>query len=326
MIDTQDPAWLAVAGPRTILLAGPRSFCAGVVRAIDIVERLLLIRGGPVYVRKQIVHNAHVVADLESRGAVFVEDLDEIPHRSTVVFSAHGVSPSVRERAVARELDVVDATCPLVTKVHIEARRFAGRGDTIILIGHQGHEEVEGTLGELGEQGRLVGSIYDAQHVEVPDPERVSYLTQTTLGVHETANIIAVLRTRFPRIEGPPSDDICFATTNRQNALMAVADEADLVLVLGSTNSSNSTRLVELGRESGTPAHLIDDVDDIDAGWLTGVNVIALTAGASAPPHLITEVIDGLRGLGPVDVRRRDITVESVRFALPASVRTRGGT
>jgi 4-hydroxy-3-methylbut-2-enyl diphosphate reductase len=266
--------------PRTVLLAAPRSFCAGVERAIEIVEHALAQRGRPVYVRKQIVHNAHVVADLEARGAVFVDDLDAVPPGATVVFSAHGVSPAVRTQAGHRALRVIDATCPLVTKVHTEARRFAARGDTVLLVGHDGHEEVEGTLGEAPERTILVPDVAAAWTVEVPDPTRVSYLTQTTLAVDETEEIVAELRARFPALRGPASDDICYATTNRQHALTAIAGEADLVLVVGSANSSNSVRLVELARRGGTPAYLIDDAGDIRPEWLDGVRVVGLTAGA----------------------------------------------
>jgi 4-hydroxy-3-methylbut-2-en-1-yl diphosphate reductase len=304
--------------PHTVLLAAPRSFCAGVKRAVEIVERALAQRGRPVYVRKQIVHNAHVVADLEARGAVFVEDLDEVPPGATVVFSAHGVSPAVRTRAGQRALRVIDATCPLVTKVHAEARRFAARGDTVLLIGHDGHEEVEGTLGEEPAHTLLVQEVADAWTVEVADPERVSYLTQTTLAVDETEEIIAVLKARFPALRGPASDDICYATTNRQRALAAVTAEADVVFVVGSANSSNSVRLVELARRGGTPAYLIDDAAGIRPEWLAGVGVVGLTAGASAPPGLVDEVV---AALGPVTVIERETATESIRFTLPAAVR-----
>ncbi|MFT7836115.1 4-hydroxy-3-methylbut-2-enyl diphosphate reductase [Saccharothrix sp. BKS2] len=303
-----------------VLLASPRSFCAGVERAIDIVDRLLDQRGGPIHVRKQIVHNTHVVADLEARGAVFVDELDEVPDGATVVFSAHGVSPAVREEAAGRGLEVVDATCPLVTKVHAEARRFVGRGDTVVLIGHEGHEEVEGTLGEAPERIVLVESVADVEALDVPDPGRVSYLTQTTLAVDETAEVLAALRARFPALKGPPSADICYATTNRQEAVREVAHEADLVLVVGSANSSNSVRLVELARRMGTPAHLVDDAADIRPEWLEGVRVVGLSAGASAPPRLVDEVIEAL---GAWDVQVRETARETIRFTLPAAVRPR---
>ncbi|GAB3587738.1 hypothetical protein GCM10027445_68170 [Amycolatopsis endophytica] len=317
-------AVLAVAGrPREVLLAAPRSFCAGVERAIEIVERLLAQRGGPIYVRKEIVHNRHVVDDLRARGAVFVDELDAVPRGATVVFSAHGVSPAVRADAERRRLKVVDATCPLVTKVHAEARRFAGQGDTVLLIGHAGHEEVEGTLGEAPERTVLVQSVEEARRVRVPDPDRVTYLTQTTLSVDETAEVISELRDRFPAPRGPASDDICYATTNRQDALKVIARESDLVLVVGSGNSSNSVRLTELAQRAGTPARLIDDARDIRPGWLSGVAKIGLTAGASAPPRLVDSVIAALGGLGPVTVAEREITRETIHFTLPAAVRRR---
>ena len=313
--------WSAVAGARRrVLLASPRSFCAGVERAIEVVERLLEQRGAPVYVRKQIVHNTTVVADLERRGAVFVDELDAVPEGAPAVFSAHGVSPAVREDAGRRELDVVDATCPLVAKVHVEARRFAGRGDTVVLIGHAGHEEVEGTLGEAPEHTVLVERPEDVEHLEVADPARVSYLTQTTLAVDETAAVVAALRARFPLLRGPASDDICYATTNRQEALAAVAAESDLVLVVGSANSSNSVRLVELSERGGTPAHLIDSPGDIRPEWLAGAGTVGLTAGASAPPSLVDAVVAALGGLGPVDVAEHTTTQETVQFSLPSAL------
>ncbi|MGH3785771.1 MAG: 4-hydroxy-3-methylbut-2-enyl diphosphate reductase [Pseudonocardiaceae bacterium] len=309
------------AGARIVLLASPRSFCAGVERAIAVVEQLLEQRGGPVYVRKQIVHNIHVVADLQARGAVFVDELDAVPDGATVVFSAHGVSPAVRAEGTDRGLEVIDATCPLVTKVHTEARRFAARGDTVVLIGHAGHEEVEGTLGEAPDQMVLVQTVDEANQLEVADPARVSYLTQTTLAVDETTAIVEALRTRFPAMRGPVSDDICYATTNRQDALKAIAQESDLVLVVGSTNSSNSVRLVELAHRHGRPCYLIDDPSGIRPEWLDGVRVVGLTAGASAPPRLVDAVIAALAELGPVTVVERETTHETVHFTLPAAVR-----
>jgi 4-hydroxy-3-methylbut-2-enyl diphosphate reductase len=320
VIDADIPAWRAVAGPRTILLAAPRSFCAGVERAIEIVERALDQRKAPIYVRKQIVHNLHVVADLEERGAIFVDELDEIPDGATVVFSAHGVSPAVRAEADRRGLDIIDATCPLVTKVHAEARRFANRGDTVVLIGHAGHEEVEGTLGEAPERTVLVQSPSDVDALEVEDPSRVSYLTQTTLAVDETREVVEALERRFPALRGPGSDDICYATTNRQQALTAIADESDLVLVVGSVNSSNSRRLVELSLRRGTRAHLIDDAAGISPDWLAGVRTVGLTAGASAPHHLVDEVVNLLSALGPTTVEERETTRETVQFGLPRTV------
>lgn len=309
-----------LAGGRTVLLAGPRSFCAGVERAIAVVERLLEQRGGPVYVRKQIVHNTHVVAELEARGAVFVEELVAVPDGATVVFSAHGVSPAVRIEAADRGLEVIDATCPLVTKVHAEARRFAARGDTVVLIGHDGHEEVEGTRNEAPDRTVLVQTVDEVGELQVSDPSRVSYLTQTTLAVDETSEIIEALRTRFPSLRGPASDDICYATTNRQAAVAAIAEESDLMLVVGSPNSSNSVRLVELARRHGTPSYLIDDPGDIRLEWLEGVRVVGLTAGASAPSRLVEAVIAVLAELGPITVIEREITRETVHFALPPTV------
>jgi 4-hydroxy-3-methylbut-2-en-1-yl diphosphate reductase len=313
--------WAQALGPRTVLLAGPRSFCAGVERAIGIVERALELHGAPIYVRKQIVHNAHVVSDLERRGAVFVEELGEVPVGATVVFSAHGVSPAVREQAAARGLDVIDATCPLVSKVHAEARRFAAQGKAIFLVGHGGHEEVEGTTGEAPAAIRLVETEADAEAIEVEDPERVAFLTQTTLSVDEAMSVVDALRDRFPALTGPSSDDICYATHNRQGALKTVASEADVVLVVGSDTSSNSRRLVEVSERLGTPAHLIDDETEVPLSWLAGATVVGLTAGASAPEQLVQRMIEALRTLGPVAVEERTIAEESTRFALPREVR-----
>ncbi|MFE2044593.1 4-hydroxy-3-methylbut-2-enyl diphosphate reductase [Streptomyces sp. NPDC059477] len=318
--------WARLARPRTVLLAAPRSFCAGVERAIETVESLLdqyAPAGVPVFVRKQIVHNTHVVRDLERRGAVFVEELDEVPDGGLVVFSAHGVSPAVRTEAERRGLGVVDATCPLVTKVHAEARRFAERGSAIVLIGHAGHEEVEGTFGEAPQATILVQDTDDVAALDLPADADVAYLTQTTLAVDETAEVIDALGERFENLRAPLSQDICYATTNRQLALRAVAAESDLVLVIGSPNSSNSVRLVELCRREGTMAQLIEDVSAIRPGWLEAAARIGLTAGASAPPALVDDVIAALRGLGPVTVDERTTTVETVRFAPPSSVRPR---
>ncbi|MGW8884046.1 4-hydroxy-3-methylbut-2-enyl diphosphate reductase [Streptomyces sp. NPDC055749] len=315
----------AVRGPRTVYLASPRSFCAGVDRAIDVVDRLLEQNADaddPVYVRKQIVHNTHVVNGLAARGAVFVDELDEVPDDATVVFSAHGVSPQVKDHARAKNLRVVDATCPLVTKVHMEARRFAAEGDTVVLIGHAGHEEVEGTMGYAKDHVVLVETADDAERLEVPDAERVAYLTQTTLAVEETADTIAALKSRFPAAKGAPTDDICYATTNRQHAVSEIASRSDLVLVVGSPNSSNSVRLVELAQRKGVPAYLIDDARDIRLSWLEGVGSVGLTAGASAPPDLVAETIAVLSGLGPVEVIECTTTVENVYFAPPRAVRT----
>jgi 4-hydroxy-3-methylbut-2-enyl diphosphate reductase len=313
--------WAAACAERTVLLAGPRSFCAGVERAIEIVERALELRGAPVYVRKQIVHNTRVVADLEEGGAVFVDELDEVPDGATVVFSAHGVSPAVRDAAADRGLSVIDATCPLVSKVHAEARRFAREGYTVALIGHAGHEEVEGTLGEAPESTVLVETAADVAALRPRDSSKVAYLMQTTLAVDEAADVSAALRERFPRMRAPGSDDICYATTNRQAAVRAVAQDADLVLVAGSKNSSNSVRLVERSERAGTPAHLIDGATDIELSWLSGVSVVGLTAGASAPPAVVSEIISALSGLGPVTVTERITTTESVQFGLPREVR-----
>src|SRR5580692_7309850 len=313
--------WAAACRERTVLLAGPRSFCAGVERAIEIVERALELRGAPVYVRKQIVHNTRVVSDLEGRGAVFVEELDEVPDGATVVFSAHGVAPAVRSDASQRSLSVIDATCPLVSKVHAEARRFAEKGYTVALIGHAGHEEVEGTLGEAPDSTVLVQTAADVAALKPKDGERVAYLMQTTLSVDEAAEVSGALRERFPAMRAPGSDDICYATTNRQAAVRAVATEADVVLVAGSKNSSNSVRLVERSEREGTPAHLIDGATDIDLSWLTDASVVGLTAGASAPPAVVSEIITALSGLGTVTVTERVTTTESVQFGLPREVR-----
>jgi 4-hydroxy-3-methylbut-2-enyl diphosphate reductase len=301
-----------------VLLASPRSFCAGVERAIEIVEWALDNREPPVYVRKQIVHNVHVVAELEAGGAVFVDELDEIPDGATVVFSAHGVSPAVRREAERRGLEVIDATCPLVAKVHAEAKRFAARGDTVVLVGHAGHEEVEGTMGEAPDRTVLVENVDDVATVDVPDPEKVSYLMQTTLAVDEAAEVVASLHDRFPALRGPGTDDICYATTNRQDAVRTIADEADVVLVVGSANSSNSVRLVELAQRNGTPAYLIDDVSDIRPEWLADAEVVGVTAGASAPPALVDEVV---ATLAPAMVEERVTARETIHFTLPPTVR-----
>jgi 4-hydroxy-3-methylbut-2-en-1-yl diphosphate reductase len=305
----------------TVLLAAPRGYCAGVERAVDAVERALLKHGPPVYVRKQIVHNLHVVHDLEAKGAIFVEEESQVPQGAAVVLSAHGVAPEVYRNAAARELEVIDATCPLVTKVHVEARRFAGQDRTILLIGHAGHEEVVGTTGQAPAQTVLVGSVEEARTVTVPDPERLSYLTQTTLSVDETNEIVRILQERFPAIQGPPRDDICYATQNRQDAVKIVAPRADVVLVIGSRNSSNSNRLAELSRELGTPAHLVDDDTSVDAAWLEGATVVGLTSGASAPEWLVGRMLGWLAEQGFASVEEVTLTEEHVRFSLPAGVR-----
>jgi 4-hydroxy-3-methylbut-2-enyl diphosphate reductase len=315
--------WSQAVASRRILLAGPRSFCAGVERAIEIVELALEQRGAPVFVRKQIVHNEHVVSDLERRGAVFVEELDEVPAGATVVFSAHGVSPAVKRAASERGLDVIDATCPLVSKVHAEARRFAAAGDTVFLVGHRGHEEIEGTSGEAPESIVVVESLDEVDGVAASDPERVSFLTQTTLAVDETNEIVGALRQRYPALRGPRSDDICYATTNRQQAVREIARESDLVLVVGSQTSSNSLRLVEVSRREGTPAYLVDDEGDVDVAWLTEAETVGITAGASAPDGLVHRLVEALGTLGPVDVEERTTTTESLQFRLPREVAVR---
>jgi 4-hydroxy-3-methylbut-2-enyl diphosphate reductase len=304
-----------------VLLAGPRSFCAGVERAIEIVERVLDRQGPPVYVRKQIVHNTRVVSDLERRGAIFVDELDEVPDGATVVFSAHGVSPAVRDEAAARRLSAIDATCPLVSKVHAEARRFADDGYLVAFIGHAGHEEVEGTIGEAPRSMVLVETAADVARLVPPREGKIAYLMQTTLAADEASSIAEAITARFPDARGPRSDDICYATTNRQNAVRAVAAESDLVLVAGSKNSSNSVRLVERAERAGTPAHLIDGAEDIELSWLEGVSTVGLTAGASAPPAVVDEIIAAIAGLGPVEVSERVTTTESIRFGLPREVR-----
>jgi 4-hydroxy-3-methylbut-2-enyl diphosphate reductase len=307
--------------PKRILLAWPRGYCAGVERAVDTVERALRIYGPPVYVRKQIVHNIHVVRDLEAKGAIFVEDETEVPEGSVVILSAHGVAPQVYENSARRRLSVIDATCPLVTKVHLEARRFDRDGYTILLIGHQGHEEVVGTSGEAPEHVVLVESPQAARTVQVPDPGRVAYLSQTTLSVDETNEVIDVLKERFPDIEGPPRDDICYATQNRQEAVKALAERSDLILVIGSDNSSNSKRLVEVARSLGTPAYLIDDETEIQDDWLRGRDTVGITSGASAPEWLVERVVDNLKRRGAAEIRQLHTVDEQMRFSLPTGVR-----
>jgi 4-hydroxy-3-methylbut-2-en-1-yl diphosphate reductase len=304
-----------------VLLAAPRGYCAGVDRAVDIVERALRIHGPPVYVRKQIVHNIHVVRDLERKGAVFVEEETEVPEGATVVLSAHGVAPDVYRNSDARQLRVIDATCPLVTKVHLEARRFAQDDSTILLIGHEGHEEVVGTSGEAPDHIRLVGDVEEARTVAVPDPTNVSYLSQTTLSVDETNQIIDVLRERFPDIKGPPRDDICYATQNRQDAVKALAGQTDVMLVIGSDNSSNSNRLVEVSRALGTDAHLIDDETEIEESWIEGAETVGVTSGASAPEWLVDRVVGWLRERGATEVEEVEVIEEHMAFGLPRGVR-----
>ena len=304
-----------------LLLAAPRGYCAGVDRAVQTVQRALAIHGAPVYVRKEIVHNKRVVADLRERGAIFVDEQTEVPEGAVCVFSAHGVSPSVRDGAAARSLRTIDATCPLVTKVHREAVRFADDGYTIVLVGHNGHEEVEGTMGEAPDRIVLVQSEHDVDKLEVEDPERVAYVTQTTLAVDETSVILERLRERFPSIVGPRTDDICYATTNRQAAVKQLAGDCDLMLVIGSRNSSNSVRLVEVARDCGTDAYLIDDVSEIQEPWLLGRRVVGISSGASAPEELVSELVDFFRARGVRDISEVDVTREDVRFMLPKPVR-----
>ncbi|HET9731092.1 MAG TPA: 4-hydroxy-3-methylbut-2-enyl diphosphate reductase [Acidimicrobiales bacterium] len=313
-------AWAAAARPRQVLLAGPRSFCAGVERAIDIVERALQRYGEPLYVRRQIVHNSHVVAGLERRGAVFVDELDAVPDGATVVLAAHGVSPAVRAEAAGRDLHVIDATCPLVAKVHTEARRYAGKGYELVLIGHRDHDEIQGTLGEVAGI-HLVEDPDDVHTIDPRDHDRIAYLTQTTLSTDEVAHTVARLKERFPAIVSPAADDICYATQNRQDAVKKMAGECDLVLVVGSANSSNSNRLVEVAERAGTTARLVDDWSDIRLEWLRDAATVGVTAGASAPEAAVEGVVAALASLGPVDVSERSVTTESVHFALPTEVR-----
>jgi len=307
--------------PEKLLLAAPRGYCAGVDRAVQTVERALELYGAPVYVRKEIVHNKFVVEQLSERGAVFVESESDVPEGATVVFSAHGVSPSVHANALARRLDTIDATCPLVTKVHVEAKKFAADGYTIVLIGHAGHEEVEGTMGEAPENIVLVESEEDVDRLEVPDPGRIAYISQTTLSVDETRSIINRLRQRFPAIVGPRTDDICYATTNRQAAVKQLAVQCDLVLVIGSRNSSNSNRLVEVAREHGADSHLIDNEAEVREEWLDGKRVVGITSGASAPESLVQRLVEFFRARGTTDVQELEVVQEDVRFMLPKVIR-----
>jgi len=299
-----------------IVLASPRGFCAGVERAIDIVELALEVCGPPVYVRKEIVHNGYVVEKLRAKGAIFVDELDEVPDRATAVFSAHGVAPSVREDAARRGLRVIDATCPLVTKVHLEAIRYAREDYSIVLIGHEDHDEVIGTLGEAPERIFVIANVAGVDRLEVPNPDKVAYLTQTTLSVDDTRDVIEALRRKFPKIVGPSRDDICYATQNRQAAVKTVAGDVDVLLVIGAKNSSNSIRLVEVSRSAGTRAYLINDVRDIEPAWLAGARRVGVTAGASAPEVLVREAVEALRRMG-ANVREVHVVDESVRFALP---------
>jgi 4-hydroxy-3-methylbut-2-en-1-yl diphosphate reductase len=306
---------------RRVLLASPRGYCAGVERAVDTVELALAHYGAPVYVRKQIVHNAHVVRELEGRGAVFVDDESDAPEGSTIVFSAHGVAPSVHTNAAARGLNTIDATCPLVTKVHVQARRYAAEGYTIVLIGHAGHEEVVGTMGEAPDAIVLVESVADAEALDFPADAKLAYITQTTLSVDETADIIKVLRRRFPRIHAPKKEDICYATSNRQWAVKEMLPEIQLLLVIGSRNSSNSNRLVEVARAGGVAAHLIDDETDIREDWLDAIETVGVTSGASAPETLVDRVCDWFRARGVESIEQFRMVDEDVTFKLPVELR-----
>ena len=310
---------------KTVLLVRPRGFCAGVVRAVEIVELSLEVFGRPVYVFHEIVHNRYVVEELRRKGAVFVESLEEVPPGQTVVFSAHGVSPAVRGAAQKRGLRVIDATCPLVTKVHLEALRFAREGRTIVLIGHRHHQEIVGTSGEAPERTVVVGSVEDVDGLHVEDPERLAYLTQTTLSLYDTQEIVTRLRQRFPKIVGPPADDICYATQNRQEAVERLARQTQLVLVVGSANSSNSNRLVEVARRAGARACLIEDEESIRREWMDGVDSIGVTAGASAPEVLVERVTRRLKETGFERLRDLELIAEDVRFMLPAELATHAG-
>jgi 4-hydroxy-3-methylbut-2-en-1-yl diphosphate reductase len=310
------------SAPEKLLLAAPRGYCAGVDRAVQTVERALELYGPPVYVRKEIVHNKHVVEQLRDRGAIFVDELtDEVPAGAITVFSAHGVSPAVHADAEERGLRTIDATCPLVTKVHREAVKFAGEGYTIVLIGHAGHEEVEGTMGEAPDHIVLVETEADVDALQIEDPSRIAYISQTTLSVDETRSIIARLRERFPAITGPRTDDICYATTNRQSAVKQMAEQCDLVLVIGSRNSSNSQRLVDVARDLGTEAHLIDNEHGVQEEWLEGANVVGISSGASAPEELVQRLIEFFRARGTQIVEEFEVMREDVRFMLPKTIR-----
>ncbi|MEX2194413.1 MAG: 4-hydroxy-3-methylbut-2-enyl diphosphate reductase [Thermoleophilaceae bacterium] len=308
--------------PDKLLLAAPRGYCAGVDRAVQTVERALELYGAPVYVRKEIVHNKHVVEELKERGAIFVEELDDsIPEGAVTVFSAHGVSPAVHDDAQRRSLQTIDATCPLVTKVHVEAKKFAAQGYTIVLVGHAGHEEVEGTMGEAPDHIVLIETEDDVDRLEVEDPDKVAFISQTTLSVDETNAIILRLRERFPNIVGPRTDDICYATTNRQMAVRQMARECDLVLVIGSRNSSNSNRLVEVARAHGAESHLIDNEAQVEEEWLEGARVVGISSGASAPEELVQRLVGFFRERGTDDVSEFEVVQEDVRFMLPKTIR-----
>jgi len=308
------------ATAKKIILLRPRGFCAGVVRAIDVVKIALNLYGAPIYVRKEIVHNRHVVDELRGAGAIFVEELNEVPAGARVIFSAHGVSPSVRAEARERNLKVIDATCPLVTKVHLEAVKFARKGYTIILIGHKDHDEVIGTLGEAPQSTVLVSTVEDVDRLEISEPEHIAFITQTTLSLDETRDIVARLKERFPKIQGPAAQDICYATENRQVAVKAVAPLCQMLLVVGSQNSSNSRRLVEVCQKIGVPAYLIDDLSEVKAEWLDHVDTVAVTAGASAPENLVEGLIQSLQGRGYSELEEMEIKEEDVRFNLPSEL------
>jgi 4-hydroxy-3-methylbut-2-enyl diphosphate reductase len=312
--------WAAAVGPRQVLLAEPRSFCAGVERAIETVERALQRYGPPVYVRRQIVHNAHVVSRLESAGAVFVEQLEEVPDGARVVFSAHGVGNSVKDEARRRQMSTIDATCPLVSKVHNEARRFAAAGRQLVLIGHAGHDEVEGTLGTVPGT-KLIGAADDVAHLELDEARPTAFVTQTTLATDEVTTVVAALEQRFANLARPAASDICYASQNRQDAVREMAPDCDVVLVVGSPNSSNSNRLVEVARRGGARAHLVDSETDLHLSWLAGARRVGVTAGASAPPELVQQVVDRLAGLGPISIEERSTGGENVSFPLPPEVR-----
>jgi 4-hydroxy-3-methylbut-2-en-1-yl diphosphate reductase len=312
---------MAAGVVKRVLLASPRGYCAGVERAVETVERALRLYGPPVYVRRQIVHNAHVVRDLETRGAVFVADEQDVPEGATLVLSAHGVAPAVHRRASERRLNTIDATCPLVTKVHVQARRYAADGCAVVLIGHAGHEEVEGTMGEAPQAITLVQSVEDAEALDLPAGKDVAYITQTTLSVDETAEIVSTLRRRFPHMRAPHKEDICYATSNRQWAVKQMLAEIDLLLVIGSANSSNSNRLVEVARAGGIDAHLIEDETEIDTAWLDGVETVGVTSGASAPESLVARVCNWFRDRGVTDVEDFASVYEDVVFKLPVELR-----
>jgi 4-hydroxy-3-methylbut-2-enyl diphosphate reductase len=302
---------------RKLLLAKPRGFCAGVDRAIDVVEMALTLYEGPIYVRKEIVHNKHVIQSLAAKGVIFVDEIDQVPEGAVVIYSAHGVSPEVRANAAAKGLTVIDATCPLVTKVHQEAIRFANEGRSIILVGHEDHEEVVGTVGEVPNNIQVVESVEEARAVQISDPTRIAVTTQTTLGVDDTREILDALKERFPMIIAPTSDDICYATQNRQTAIKTLAKDTDLVLVIGSDNSSNSRRLKEVAESMGARSYLIDDVSEIEPGWLDGVECVGVTAGASAPEHLVQEVVEYFKKMGVAEIEEVAVVEEKVTFTPP---------